>query len=66
MLKVRKLGFSTLHIAFVKLDLADFLLFLLLLSTTLLLLTQVNSRALIVLKLYFNIKLSSTTILLKP
>ena len=63
---VRKLGSSTLHISFIKSDLVDFLLFLPLLPTTSLLLILVTYRVQAGWDLVFNIKVSKTTILLKP
>ena len=65
-LGVRKLGSSTLCSGLVKLDLADFLLFLLLLPMTLLLSILVASRALASEGLVFNIEMSGAAILLKP
>ena len=65
-LRVRELDSSTPHINFIKSDLANFQLFLPLLSTTLLLLILVSSKTLADMKLVFNIKVSKVAILLKP
>ena len=65
---VRKLDFFTLYIAFIKLslmDLAKFLLFLLILLTTLLLSILIYSRVFISYNIVFNIKINRSVILLK-
>ena len=64
--KVEKLGFSALCTGFVKLDLANFLSFLLLLLITLLLSTPVTGRAPADWKLIFNMEVSGAAILMKP
>ena len=65
-LKVRKLDFSTLSIAFIKLNQANFSLLLPLLVTISILLILVNNRILAGWNLVFNIEISSVVILLKP
>lgn len=63
-MEVRKLYSLDPHIIFIKLDLANFLLFLTLLPMTLLLLILINSRVLVALKLVSNIEVSRVLILL--
>ena len=65
-LGIRKLGSSAPRTGFVKSDLANFLSFLLLLLTTLLLSTPVACRAPAGQGLIFNIEVSGAAILLKP
>ena len=64
--RVKKLGSTALCTSFVKLDLANFLLFLLLLPMTLLLLTLVAGRPSASYGLTSNTEISRIAILLKP
>ena len=64
--RVRKLDSSATRMGFVKSDLADFLVFLPLLPTTLLSSIPVAGKVLPGWRLVFNIEISGAAILLKP